>query len=82
MDKQQEAVDPNVAAVQHKLGSRSKGAATKYGVDTTRRDYGEVDWLTELQEELMDAAVYIEALLSTVSRVVEADMRKRKEAQY
>ena len=77
MDGKQEPVDPNVAAVQHKLGARSKAAATKYGVDTTRRDYGEVDWLTELQEELMDAAVYIEALLSNVTRVIEADMRKR-----
>jgi hypothetical protein len=36
MDGKQEPVDPNVAAVQHKLGARSKAAATKYGVDTTR----------------------------------------------
>jgi hypothetical protein len=82
MDGKQEAVDPNVAGVQHKLGKRSKAAASKYGVDTTRRDYGEVDWLTELQEELMDAAVYIEALLSNVSRAIEADMRKRKGRQF
>ena len=76
MDRKQDQ-DPNVVSVQRKIGERSKTAATKYGVDTTRRDYGEVDWLTELQEELMDAAVYIEALLSNVNRVIEADMRKK-----
>ena len=38
MDGQQEAIDPNVAAVQRKLGVRSKAALAKYGVDTTRKD--------------------------------------------
>jgi hypothetical protein len=76
MDEQQEAVDPNVAAVQRKLGERSVIGLDKYGVDTTRQDLGEVEWLNHLQLELMDAAVYIEALLSSVSLVIEADMRK------
>ena len=82
MDGQQEAIDPNVAAVQRKLGVRSKAALAKYGVDTTRKDNGEVEWLVELQEELMDAAVYIESLMTNVSRVIEADMRKRNGELY
>ena len=82
MDGQQEAIAPNVAAVQRKLGVRSKAALAKYGVDTPRKDYGEVEWLVELQEELMDAAVYIESLMTNVSRVIEADMRKRNGELY
>ena len=74
--------DPNVEAVRKKLFDRSKHAAKKYGVDTTRHDYGEVEWLTELQEELMDAAVYIEALLKSVTHRVEADIRKHKSNSY
>ena len=72
-------LDPNVAAVRQKLAARSNKAKGKYGVDTTRRDYGEVDWLLELQEELMAAAVHIEALLANVTSVVEADMLRRNQ---
>ena len=81
MDRNSEPIelDPNVAAVQQKMAARSNKAKGKYGVDTTRRDYDEVDWMLELQEELMDAAVYIEALLANVTRVVEADMRRRNQ---
>ena len=56
MDRNSEPIElaPNVAAVQQKMAARSNKAKGKYGVDTTRRDYGEVDWLRELEEELMD----------------------------
>ena len=76
------AADPNVAAVQRKLSERSTVGLAKYGVDTTRKDLGEVEWLGHLQEELMDAAVYIEALLTSVTRVIEADIRKRRGNEY
>ena len=82
MDEPKEAVDPNVAAVQRKLGERSEIGLAKYGTDTTRGDLGEVEWLRHLQEELMDATVYIEALLTSVSRVIEADVRKRQGDAY
>ena len=68
--------DPNVKAVQAKLAERAEKGLKTYGVDTTRKDYGEVAWLKELQTELLDAAVYIEALLSRLSLVIEQDMRK------
>jgi hypothetical protein len=32
----------------------------KYGTNTTRTDLSTLDWLTHLQEELMDATIYIE----------------------
>lgn len=54
--------DPNVEAVREKLKQRSGYGLRKYGTDTTRTDMGLVAWLTALQEELLDAAVYIERL--------------------
>lgn len=55
--------DPNVTAVCGKLQARSAVGLAKYGTDTTRTDLGLVQWLTHLQEELLDAAVYIEAAM-------------------
>lgn len=55
--------DPNVEAVRAKLLRRSQFGLAKYGVTTEREDLGFVDWLTHLQEELLDASVYIEAAL-------------------
>ena len=81
-DGTNEVTDPNVAAVQRKLRERSAIGLAKYGVDTTRKDLGEVEWLGHLQEELMDAAVYIEALLASVVRLIEADVRKRQGNAY
>lgn len=58
------ATDPNVEAVRAKLAQRSAVGIAKYGCDTTRSDLSQRDWLLHLQEELMDAAVYVERLLS------------------
>jgi hypothetical protein len=56
--------DPNVQAVCSKLQQRSTIGLAKYGVTTERQDLDAAAWLRHLQEELMDAAVYIEAILS------------------
>lgn len=53
--------DANVEAVRAKLLDRSRVGFAKYGVTTERTDLSLSDWLTHLQEELMDAAVYVEA---------------------
>lgn len=55
--------DPNVEAVRSKLLDRSKKGLQKYGTDTTRSDLDAAAWLRHLQEELMDAAVYLERVL-------------------
>lgn len=55
--------DRNVEAVRAKLLARSEVGLRKYGVTTERGDLSVRDWLTHLQEELMDACVYIEAAL-------------------
>ena len=55
--------DRNVEAVRAKLLARSQVGLRKYGTTTERNDLTPLDWLRHLQEELMDAAVYIEAIL-------------------
>lgn len=47
-----------------KIRDRAETGYKKYGVTVEREDYTDIDWLLHLQEELLDAAVYIEALLS------------------
>lgn len=52
--------DKNVEAVRAKLLERSHAVLAKYGVTTERTDTDLVGWLNHLQEELMDAAVYVQ----------------------
>lgn len=54
--------DSNVEAVRQELLKRSVKGFEKYGVTTNRTDLSVLQWLTHLQEELMDAAIYIERL--------------------
>ena len=49
-----------------KIKARSDVGKAKYGVTMERNDLDLVSWLTHLQEELMDAAVYVEKLLGMV----------------
>lgn len=55
--------DANVSAVRQKLRDRAKAGLRKYGVTTERADLSRLDWLRHLQEELLDAAVYLEVLI-------------------
>ena len=54
--------DKNVESVIEQLEFREKKGYIKYGVTTERGDLSTIEWLQHLQEELMDAAVYIEKL--------------------
>lgn len=58
--------DANVEAVRQKLLDRSKVGLAKYGVTTERGDLDLVAWLRHLQEELLDAAVYVEAAIKRI----------------
>lgn len=53
--------DQNVENVRERLLERSVVGLKKYGVTTERKDLSMLDWLNHLQEELMDAVIYIEA---------------------
>ena len=48
------------------LGRAEIGMA-KYGVSVARTDLNLADWLQHLQEELMDAAVYIERIREEIN---------------
>jgi len=54
--------DRHVEAVIDKMRSRSEVGYKKYGTNLERTDYDFLDWITHLQEELMDASLYCEAI--------------------
>ncbi len=56
--------DRNVEAVKAMLDERAARGLQKYGVTTERDDLATRDWLRHLQEELLDAAIYIQAILN------------------
>lgn len=54
--------DINVESVRNQLLERSQVGLDKYGTTTERDDIDLAGWLQHLQEELLDAAVYIERI--------------------
>lgn len=55
--------DPHVEAVVKRLRDRSRAGKIKYGVGLDRKDLTTLEWMQHLQEELMDAANYLERLM-------------------
>lgn len=55
-------IDKNVEAVRQAMYERMATGYKKYGVTTERTDIDLMGWLQHLQEELMDAAVYVERI--------------------
>jgi hypothetical protein len=60
--------DPIVEAVRLTLLSRSQVGLHKYGVGLDRTDLSRRQWLVHLQEELLDAACYLEVLIQQEER--------------
>ena len=54
--------DKYVQEVKNKFEERSQMGIKKYNNTLERKDLKLQDWLTHLQEELMDATLYIERL--------------------
>ena len=54
--------DENVKSVIKKYKKRAELGFTKYGTTTERTDIDLLGWLNHLQDELMDATIYIERL--------------------
>ena len=59
-------MDRNVEEVITQLRDREEEGMRKYGVNTERTDLSTLEWLQHLQEELMDASVYIEKLKNEI----------------
>ena len=55
----------------NKLRSRAAAGKAKYGTTMERNDLTNAEWLKHLQEELMDAAVYVEKLLTLIEAYEE-----------
>ena len=50
-------------SVIYKIRSRADVGEKKYGVTMERNDLTFLQWMTHLQEELMDATVYLEKII-------------------
>ena len=46
-----------------RIRSRAEAGLAKYGTTMERKDLNAEQWATHLQEELLDAAVYLERLI-------------------
>ena len=57
--------DAITEAVVAQLRTRAEKGKSKYGTTMERDDLTLMQWLQHLQEELMDAAVYVEKLKQT-----------------
>ena len=56
--------DKYVQAVKQKFEERSQTGIRKYNTTLERTDLSFLEWLEHLQEELMDATLYLEKLLT------------------
>ncbi len=62
--KRKRVRDSNVVTVIKAYERREEMGAKKYNTTTDRNDLSFMEWLTHLQEELMDATIYIEKIKS------------------
>jgi hypothetical protein len=58
----QKVEDPIVVAVMNKFYERSQVGIKKYNTMLTRDDLSTLEWISHLQDELMDATLYLERL--------------------
>ncbi len=60
-------MDSIVLSVVEKFKQRSEVGQKKYGTTLDRTDLSFLDWVNHMQEELMDAILYLEKLKKTVT---------------
>ena len=58
----QKVEDPIVMLVMTKFYERSQVGIKKYNTMLTRDDLSTLEWISHLQDELMDATLYLERL--------------------
>ena len=61
-DREKDRQDSYVQSIKEKFEQRSQTGIKKYNTTLEREDLNFLDWLNHLQEELMDATLYIEKL--------------------
>ena len=55
-------------SLRSKLLQRSLAGQAKYGVTLDRKDLSPMQWITHLQEELLDAANYLEKIIQELNK--------------
>ena len=73
------ATDSIVNTVVQRFIQRSEFGQKKYGVTLDRTDLKTHDWIQHMQEELMDAILYLEKLKTTLG-ISEAWLTEQKES--
>tara|TARA_B100000287_G_C20406424_1_gene691750 strand:+ start:450 stop:710 length:261 start_codon:yes stop_codon:yes gene_type:complete len=68
-----EQTDTIVSSVIQKYLERSRIGKEKYGTTLDREDLDKIQWLVHLQEELMDATLYIEKLKKELENCKKED---------
>tara|TARA_Y100001970_G_scaffold246557_1_gene314602 strand:+ start:2170 stop:2451 length:282 start_codon:yes stop_codon:yes gene_type:complete len=71
--------DTIVSSVIQKYLERSRIGKEKYGTTLDREDLDKIQWLVHLQEELMDATLYIEKLKKELENCKKEDKKYKKE---
>ena len=66
--------DKIVEQVVNKFNERSQRGITKYGSTLERNDLDVVDWMNHLQEELMDAILYLERMKKDILNALTVDL--------
>ncbi len=62
------AEDENVNKVVRAYFTRADAGMNRYGVTTSANPLDLIEWLTHLQEELMDATIYIERTVEELEK--------------
>lgn len=77
MDRKENSIleqsDTIVTSVVEKYLERSRVGKQKYGTTLDREDLDKIQWLVHLQEELMDATLYIEKLKKELEKYKKND---------
>lgn len=63
--------DKYVQAVKEKFEERSQTGIKKYNTTLERTDLSFLEWLEHLQEELMDATLYVERLKTSYAEEIK-----------
>ena len=71
--------DKFVQQVKDKFEERSQVGIKKYNTTLERDDLNFLDWLTHLQEELMDATLYVERLKTSYGQEITKNSKGNKE---
>ena len=81
---EQQIQDPILLRVLAKYYERSERGIKKYGRTLDRDDLNLIDWLNHLQEELMDATLYIEKLKNETQKksIIELMRKDEQDGMY